>query len=529
MIFIILFYNLLAVLNQDSQPSKRWLVELKSDESKCLNEWWLEQRLDQKGYYKKNLSIGNWTVIQIPSQYISGVEQLSCVVQMREDKLIQWRDTEPNDPAYINQIDMELIGMAKAWDIARGGVTAQGDTIVVAIIDSGIQTDHVDLRENIWSNKSEIPDDAVDNDANGYIDDYLGLNISTGNDDHNTGNHGTSVAGIIGAKGNNAIGVTGVNWNVKLMLISGADFESELIESYEYVLQMRKKYRLTNGLEGAFVVVTNLSGGIENAFAADHPLWCEMYDKLGQEGVLSVTAAPNNGVSVDLEGDMPTTCTSPFMIAVTNVDLTDAILANAGFGTASIDLGAPGHGTITTSGNNTYKEFPGTSAAAPHVTGAIALMYGTPCSTFLENLDNDLGGVALMIKDIILTTGRDNSSLEGMTVTGKRLQVDAAMRETVSECDDLEVPVLRINSVRPNPSSIGDIVQIYFEVNADTTSALFDIHTLDGRLVKTYDISDAEFAQGAISFKVRPVAAGGYLVTLRNKDEKHTVKVMTGF
>ena len=126
------------------------------------------------------------------------------------------------------------------------------------------------------------------------------------------------------------------------MLVSGADFESDVIEAYQYILDMRNLYTQTDGAKGAFVVATNLSGGIDRAFAADHPLWCEMYDKLGDKGILSVAAAPNESISVDVDGDMPTTCSSPYLMAVTNVDITDEIAGNAGYGTESIDIGAPG-------------------------------------------------------------------------------------------------------------------------------------------------------------------------------------------
>jgi subtilisin family serine protease len=170
---------------------------------------------------------------------------------------------------------------------------------VIAVVDDGYDFDHVDLVQNIWHNRDEIPGDQIDNDGNGYIDDYKGLNVLTGKDDHPKHQHGTQVCGVLGAKGNNALGVTGINWNVKLMLISNAGYESEVIEAYQYALDMRKKYDDTDGAEGAFVVATNLSGGIDFEFAQDHPLWCEMYDKLGVAGILSVAAAPNHSISVD--------------------------------------------------------------------------------------------------------------------------------------------------------------------------------------------------------------------------------------
>ena len=526
MVFQLLIYLFAHSLYAPSaEPTERWLVELTTSETECLDQWWTSQGLDQRSCLKKKLPVGNWMVIELPRRYTDAMKKLPCIVTAHPDLPIQWRDTEPNDPAFINQADMQLIGMPEAWDIARGGVTAQGDTIVAAIIDNGFQITHADLMDNIWRNKGEIPGDEIDNDDNGYIDDYEGINISTGEDVHPPlSHHGTSVAGIIGARGNNNTGIAGVNWRVKMMIISGVDFESEMIEAYEYVISMRKKYRITNGAQGAFVVVTNLSGGINNALAEDHPLWCEMYDKMGEEGILSVTAAPNSGISVDQEGDMPTTCTSPYMLAVTNVDLTDAIVGNAGFGVTSIDIGAPGHGTITTGGNNGYREFPGTSSAAPHVTGAIALMYSTPCATFLQNVKSDPEGVALRIKNIILSTGKPNNSLEGITLTGKRLQVDAAMHQTVSNCDATPEGGVSILSVYPNPSLINSS-EVYFEVKGDTSTASFELYALNGSLIQSFPISSDQFAQGHIDINTDPLPAGIYLLSLQNKKEKATVKL----
>lgn len=522
-----LLFSILSFLSlsiSSSEPTQRWMVELESDQSSCLKDWWKEEGLAASRLVMKKLPIERWWVIEIPGRKEADLKALGCITRIVPDQQIEWR-LQPNDPAFINQQDMNLIGMAKAWDVATGGRTAQGDTIVVAVIDDGYQTDHEDLDGIFWKNNSEIPDDEQDNDGNGYADDYFGVNITTQNDQHPVRSHGTSVCGIIGAKGNNSKGVSGINWNIRIMLISGADFESDLIESYQYVVDQRRKYRQTNGAEGAFVVATNLSGGVNNAWAEDHPLWCGMYDELGEEGILNVCAAPNQGISVDEEGDMPTTCASPYMIAVTNVDLTDEILSNAGFGSTSIDIGAPGHGTITTASTNVYKEFPGTSAATPHVTGAIALMYSTPCESFLVDVKSDPEATASRVRDILFATAKPNNSLAEITTIGKRVQVDAAMEATIKDCGGNTASGISISSIRPNPAG-PDGARVYFGIQGDSTDLVFHLYSATGALIYEIEVLPTEMEQGFLDLQTRSLPVGVYMLTLRQKDKKATRKLV---
>ncbi|HRQ29784.1 MAG TPA: S8 family serine peptidase, partial [Saprospiraceae bacterium] len=314
-------------------------------------------------------------------------------------------------------IDMEL-----AWDITTGGTTANGDTIVVCIIDSGMDESHQDFSDNLWKNHREIPDNGMDDDENGYVDDYNGWSVYTSNDDiFNNNSHGTAVAGIVGAKGNNGIGVSGVNWNVKLMIIRGGGSESQALESYAYPYKMRKLYNETNGNKGAFVVATNASWGTDLLHWEDAPIWCAFYDTLGSAGILNCGATSNSNVNVDLQGDMPTSCPSDYLVTVTNLNRADNKVNQAGYGLETIDLGAYGQSTYTTTNNNSYTSFGGTSGATPHVTGTVALLYSMNCHLLSDLALENPSAAALFVKDLILNGVVPNESLDGKTVTGGRL------------------------------------------------------------------------------------------------------------
>jgi len=210
------------------------------------------------------------------------------------DTKVSRRDI-PDDTEFDQQWALHNIGQnggtedadidaPEAWDIATGGVTPLGDTIVVAIVDGGMMLTHVDIIPNLWTNWGEIPGNGIDDDSNGYIDDVHGWDAYASDGSIPNDGHGTHVAGIVGAKRNNGVSVAGVNWNVKLMPLAGSSGTTSIVlEAYGYALDQRAIYDSTGGLSGAFVVATTSRFGVNNAdcSSGNYSLWNDMYDALG--------------------------------------------------------------------------------------------------------------------------------------------------------------------------------------------------------------------------------------------------------
>jgi subtilisin family serine protease len=422
----------------------------------------------------------------------------------------------PNDPDYPLQWGLERIQAPEAWAATTGGKTAKGDPIVIAVLDLGFDLEHEDLRDNIWMNLGEIPGDGIDNDGNGYIDDTFGWNFIDSSNQMTPNNHGLSVAGIIGAKGDNGIGIAGVGWDFQLMLFPVL-YVDDIIAAYAYVVQQRALYNQTLGQQGAFVVATNASFGLTRpVFCEEQPVWASMYDSLGAVGVLTAAATAKSNLNVDVEGDMPTSCDSPYLIKVTNTTYEDVKFISAGYGKKSIDLGAPGQGSYSLKLNDSYGDFGGTSAAAPHVAGAIGLLYSMPCEELADQALRSPAEVARFIRRVLLAGVDPLPALRDLTATGGRLNVANAMQAALAECGLVERP-LEIAKLFPNPAS-GLLAAEYEAPGFEPHEVL--VYNALGQLVFRDAVQPVPFRRRRYELEVGGWPPGAYVLVIQRGKER---------
>ncbi len=314
--------------------------------------------------------------------------------------------TVPNDASYGSLYGMTKISAPTAWDTTTGSAST-----VVAVIDTGVAYNHEDLTANMWRNPGESGSgkekNGVDDDANGYTDDVYGIDAVNGDSNpFDDNHHGTHCAGTIGGIGNNAKGVAGVNWNVKIMALkfldSGGDGTLEdVITCFQYVVAMKQR--------GVNIRVTNNSwGGADNSQALKDAM-----DAAGNAGILNAVAASNEGSDNDAVPNYPANYTSPSIITVAASNSSDDKAGFSNYGATSVDLAAPGVGILSTvPGTGTYSTLSGTSMSTPHVAGAAALLAGYYNAMSVADLKK------------VLLAGVDRlSQWQGKVVSGGRLNL----------------------------------------------------------------------------------------------------------
>jgi subtilisin family serine protease len=353
-----------------------------------------------------------WTVEEAVAAY-----RLRPDVEYAEPNYYRYAGaTFPNDPDFGDLWGLDNIGQAggtpdadidcpEAWD------TQTGDpNVIVAVVDSGADLDHEDLVDNIWRNMGEdwvggIPgNNGVDDDGNGKTDDYYGWNfIKDDNDPDDDNDHGTHCSGTIGAVGNNGIGISGVNWQASIMALkfldkNGDGTAADEIKAIEYAID-----------NGAQVISASFSGYYYSQAEYD-AIW-----DAGDAGILFVAAAGNDGDDIDLltEREYPASYNLANIIAVAATDRNDALASFSNYGVTSVDVAAPGVYILSTTADDGYAFWNGTSMATPHVAGLAALIWAeNPGFTYSEVKDRILNGVDVIpgLMGVVGMAGRINAN-----------------------------------------------------------------------------------------------------------------------
>ncbi len=328
----------------------------------------------------------------------------------------------PSDTQYSSQWNLPLISAPAAWDRFTGS-----QNVVVAVLDTGIAYTHPDLIANLWTNPGEIPANGIDDDSNGIVDDFYGANFGgirgTGDpwDDDTTDSHGTHLSGIVGAVGNNNLGVSGINWAVKVMAVkflhgsSGSGQLSDVLKAIEYAMSKQAK-------------IINLSFEVDEnpIYINDIKSLREAFTVADQAGVLIVSAAGNKSSDLDNINIYPASIRLPNNTSVAAATRTDTLANYSDYGRHTVDLAAPGGVSTGSSnailstvwlnnGNMQYRSIAGTSTAAPHVAGAMALIWGN-----FPNLTH------YQVKARILN-GVDVTAGYTSTITGGRLNLSKSL------------------------------------------------------------------------------------------------------
>ena len=404
--------------------------------------------------FKLNIETGQKAIKEILSNYPNEI-------QWENNTPLEKRNTHPDDPRVNSQWYLNNIQAFDAWMVTTGGLTKDGNKVVIAVIDDGFEVNHEDFSNIFFVNGAETPGDNQDNDGNGFVDDVTGYNFQNNNGTITSQRHGTNVVGALGARGNNQIGISGINWDASILPIVIPTTSAGVEQALNYVLSMRKLYDQTQGAKGAHIVAVTYSGGISKRFGTDFPIWCGLYDKLGEVGILSVGATTNNNDDVDAVGDMPSTCASNYLIMVTNSDAQDVKAREAGYGKKNIDMAVPGEDILTT--NNSASKYgfeSGTSLSAPIMAGAISLLFTVDCESFQQQYLSTPPKAILDLKEIILDSGDNGFYLKAnqktplidVTVSGKRLNIFKALDTLRSRYGDC-IP----NFEPPGPLNIEEV------------------------------------------------------------------------
>jgi subtilisin family serine protease len=349
-----------------------------------------------------------WSLIKVPAVADSAATRARLVASLGAANVsFNFRrhiNKVPNDPEYGAQWHLPKIKAPEAWNLKTGDAR-----VVVAVLDTGVDLTHPDLKPNLWVNTKEIAGNGKDDDKNGYIDDVNGLNAinpAAKPQDDETDGHGTHCAGLLGAVGNNGNKATGVAWNVKIMALKFLDAkgdgdDADAIECLEYAVKMKN-----SGVN--LRVISNSWSGLD-----DNPALKAAFQLAEKAGILNICAAGNDGYDNDTKPAYPASYTLNSIVSVAASDQNDALPSFSNYGKKSVDLAAPGNLILSLGRNGKPShEMSGTSMATPIVAGAAALL-----------LAKEPGLAVADLKKRLLATVDPVASLKGKVLSGGRLNL----------------------------------------------------------------------------------------------------------
>jgi len=466
----------------------------------------------------------------LPTAANAWYEQLR---QHQSIRLVQWnhavasRNIPPDDPYREAQWNVRRIGIPQVWESTYLTPAVRDDnrpSVWVGVLEKhGFDTGHADLKPQFWTHPAEVPDDQIDNDENGYADDVQGWNFQLHQSIHPPDPHGTQVAGLIAARTNNQIGMAGLTRNTGLIPLSGLHYEHQIVQAYLYLRDLRRTYNQSNGEHGALVVAANASFGVNYGHPDDYPIWCEVFDKLGEEGILSVSSVMNAPVDIDRASDIPTSCVSDFLITVTESDMDDRLPTNVGFGKRAVDLAAPGRGSFSTFPRQQYGNVnQGTSFAAPHVSGTIALLYESMCMTRQRAVLENPKALALQVKNWILKGAEPLPAFRDQVGAQGRLNAYTSYQMMQRDCHP--GPTSSI-SRRLYPNPFTDQLQVVLSVKEEAPFQ-FDVFDMQGQMVirETQHLPAGTDVRTSLDLSAMP--GGVYQLTIWGGSHRTTHRIL---
>lgn len=428
-------------------------------------------------------AVQNWLS---ENTYISSYER---------DAISQIDTSVPSDPLYNQLWGMSMIDAPEAWSLSTGS-----SSVVVAVIDTGVDYTHVDLAANMWTNPGEIAGNGIDDDGNGFVDDVYGYDFVNNDGNPMDDNaHGTHVSGTIAAMANNGLGVAGVNWSSSIMALkfldsNGSGYLSDAVRAVNYATMMRTQYdvnvKVMNNSWGGGGYSSSMYNAIQASNNAD---------------ILFVAAAGNSSTNNDLSPQYPANYSNSNVISVAAVSQSGQLASFSSYGATTVDLAAPGVSIYSTIPGNRYAAYSGTSMATPHVAGVAALAF-----TYAPD------ATATQVRDAILAGAEYSSALAGKTATSGILN---ALNTLELLSDQLQGPAISHLTASPATVMSGDSVTITAHGVSDNSGTVTQVlFYRDVNNNSQYDVGDtfvgatSSIVSGvaSVSFNTSGYAAGSY-------------------